>query len=353
MARALALAARADYRTSPNPMVGAVVIDRDGAVAGEGFHVRAGEPHAEVRALEAAGSRARGATLYVNLEPCNHHGRTPPCTEAVIAAGIARAVIAIEDPDPRTAGGGIRRLREAGIDTEVGLQAAEASRVNRFFLHHRRTGRPWVTVKFGSSLDGKIATASGDSRWITGAEARAHAHRDRHRHDAILVGVGTVLADDPELTARFEGARQPLRVVLDSNLRTPLVARVAAPNTLFAAAVDPRPEFQATGADVIRLPAGADGRVDLAALLEHLGRRGILSLLVEGGATVNGAFFDRQLVDGITAYLAPLVIGGAAALGAVGGRGAGLLNEATRLQNLSVDRAGDDVIVSADVERTE
>jgi diaminohydroxyphosphoribosylaminopyrimidine deaminase/5-amino-6-(5-phosphoribosylamino)uracil reductase len=210
-----------------------------------------------------------------------------------------------------------------------------------------------VTAKFGASLDGKIATATGETRWITGEEARARAHRDRHRHDAILVGIETVLADDPELTARFDGARQPLRVVLDSRLRIPVTARLAGPNTLVAGTVEAAGELTAAGVEAVRLPSNDQGRVDLGALLDDLGRRGILSVLVEGGATVHGAFFDEGLVDGVTAYLAPMVIGGTGALGAVGGFGASRLDAATRLHHIAVDRAGDDVIVSGDVERPE
>lgn len=346
MRRALELAAAADHRTSPNPMVGAVVLDAAGALAGEGYHHRAGEPHAEIHALYQAGVRARGGTLYVTLEPCAHHGRTPPCVDRVIEAGIARVVAATVDPDPRTAGSGIGRLRAAGIDVESGLMQAQAERLNRFYMHHRRTGRPWVTAKFGASLDGRIATATGETRWITGAEARLHAHRERHRHDAILVGIGTVLADDPELTARFADARQPLRVVLDSRLRTPATAKLAGPNTLIVTASDgDAAALRAAGAEICRLPPGPEGRPDLAALLSELGRRGILSVLVEGGAGIHGAFFDAGLVDGVSAYLAPIIIGGGRALGAVGGVGASRLPAAHRLTELEIERAGDDIIV--------
>lgn len=344
---ALALAAEADHRTSPNPMVGAVVLDEHGRLAGQGFHERAGTSHAEVHALAAAGDRAKGGTLYVTLEPCSHHGRTPPCTEAIVAAGIARVVVAIEDPDAHTAGSGIRRLRDAGVRVEVGTGAPAAEALNRFYLHHRRTGRPWVTAKFGASLDGRIATATGETRWITGEMARERAHHERHRHDAILVGINTVIADDPELTARFPGARQPLRVVLDSHLRTSAHARLVGPNTLIATTIP----GEIAGVEVMQLPADQDGRVALTALLDELGRRGILSLLVEGGATVHGAFFDQELVDGVTAYLAPLIIGGRHALEAVGGEGAGRLDRATRLTSIEVERAGDDVIVAGTVRR--
>src|SRR6266852_7657446 len=232
-ARALELALQADYRTSPNPMVGAVVVDAAGLMAGEGFHRRAGEPHAEEEALAAAGDRARNGTLYVNLEPCSHTHRAPSCAQALIDAGVLRVVVSMTDPDERVRGAGLRMLETAGIETSVGVLEDRARRLNEFYIKHRLTGRPFVTAKFAMSLDGKIATSSGESRWISGNESRAHGHVLRSAHDAILVGVGTVLADDPELTARVEGsaARQPLRVVLDSHLRTPPQAKVLGPNT--------------------------------------------------------------------------------------------------------------------------
>lgn len=324
MRRALELAARADHRTSPNPMVGAVVLAAGGALAAEGWHHRAGEAHAEALALALAGERARAGTLYVTLEPCLHRGRTAPCVDAVIAAGVARVVVATVDPDPRVRGAGVARLREAGIEVETGLLGADAERLNEFYLHHRRTGRPFVSAKFACSLDGRIATRTGASRWISGEEARAHGHRLRHVHDAILVGVGTVLADDPRLSARLEGARQPLRVVLDSRGRTPAGARLRAEagETLFDA-----------------------GR-DLPGLLDRLGARGILSLLVEGGARVHGSFFDQRLVDRVYAYLAPLVIGGEGAPAAVGGLGPDRLEDALRLAAVEVLQLGSDLLVS-------
>ena len=235
-ARALELARQADYATSPNPMVGAVVVDASGLMAGEGFHRHAGEPHAEQEALAAAGGRARDGTLYVNLEPCPHAHRNPSCAQAVIDAGIRRVVVSMADPDERVRGAGLRMLETAGIQTAVGVLEERALRLNEFYIKHRLTGRPFVTAKFAMSLDGKIATRTGESRWITGEEARAHAHQVRHAHDAILVGVNTVIADDPELTVRLAGdtSRQPLRVVLDSQLRIRQSARVVGANTLIA-----------------------------------------------------------------------------------------------------------------------
>ena len=359
MRRALELAARADHLTSPNPMVGAIVLDRPGDLAGEGFHARAGEAHAEKVALDRAGARARGGTLFVTLEPCSHYGRTPPCADAVIAAGVRRVVIAIEDPDPRVTGAGIARLRAAGIEVEVGLEAESARQLNRFYVKHRTTGLPWVTVKFSSSLDGRISTVSGESRWITGEAARQEGHRLRQRHDAILVGAGTVVADDPELTNRLPDAvRQPLRVVLDSTLRIPSVAKVLdqrqAPTLVVTTDRAPDAARAAIGAaaEVATITAsGPQRRVDLGRLLLLLGSRDILSVLVEGGAEVNGAFFDAGLVDGVAAFLAPLVIGGRAAPGAVGGEGVVRLADAHQLENVLVRRVGDDLLIEGDVHR--
>jgi diaminohydroxyphosphoribosylaminopyrimidine deaminase / 5-amino-6-(5-phosphoribosylamino)uracil reductase len=358
MRRALELAARANYQTSPNPMVGAIVLDHSGEFAGEGFHARAGEPHAERLAIERAGARAWGGTLYVTLEPCSHQGRTPPCADAVVAAGISRVVVAMEDPDPRVAGKGIRRMTEAGITVEVGLEESESRHLNRFYVKHRTTGLPWVTARFGASLDGKIATATGESRWITSEAARLESHRLRQEHDAILVGAGTVVTDDPELTNRLpEAARQPLRVVLDSTLRIPPGARVLAglDSSLTLVVTTPRAsdiataDVRKTGAEVVAVDAaGPEQRVDLQQLLQLLGDRGILSVLVEGGGEVNGAFFDGGFVDGVVAFLAPLVIGGREAPGAVGGRGAKRLAEAFRLANLEVSRIGDDLVVTGE-----
>ena len=353
MERALAEAARADFATSPNPMVGAVVA-RDGEVIAVGHHARAGEPHAEVNALRAAGEGARSADLYVTLEPCTTRGRTPPCVEAVIAAGPRRVVVAMVDPNPAVAGRGVAALEAAGIRVEVGLRGAEAERLNRFYLTHMRTGRPFVTAKFAASLDGRIATRTGESRWISSPPAREASHRLRHHHDAVLVGVSTVLHDDPALTVRLgQGMdRQPLRVVVDSSLRSPVSARLFQPDggpvllaTTAAAPADRAGALRAAGAEVLELPDRA-GRVDLAALLEHLGQRQILSLLAEGGAEVLGSLRDAGLIDSIVAILAPRLIGGRGAPAAIGGDGAAALTDALELVDLEVERAGVDLIVT-------
>ena len=347
-ARAIELARQADYRTSPNPMVGAVVLDSSGLLAGEGFHRQAGQKHAEEEALEAAGERARDGTLYVNLEPCAHAHRTPPCARAAVDAGVKRVVISMADPDERMRGAGLRMLEEAGVETTVGMLEDRAARLNEFYIKHRLTGRPFVTAKFAMSLDGKIATRTGESRWITGEEARAHAHRTRRAHDAILVGVNTVVADDPELTARVEGedSRQPLRVVLDSQLKIRQSARVVGPNTLIATTRAGR----VGAAEVLRLPPDAAGRVNLSALLDVLGQRGILSLLIEGGGEVHASFFTAGLVDKVNAYVAPRLIGGREAPGPLGGEGVEHLAASIHLNELDFVRLGDDLLITGYVE---
>jgi diaminohydroxyphosphoribosylaminopyrimidine deaminase/5-amino-6-(5-phosphoribosylamino)uracil reductase len=347
-AHAIELARQADYRTSPNPMVGAVVVGPDGLVAGEGYHREAGQMHAEEQALAAAGDRARGGTVYVNLEPCSHAHRNPSCAQALVDAGVRRVVASMVDPDQRMRGAGIRLLESAGVETAVGIHEERAARLNEFYVKHRLTGRPFVTAKFAMSLDGKIATRAGESRWITGEEARAHGHRLRHIHDAILVGVNTVIADDPELTVRVEGgeSRQPLRVVVDSHLRIRQSARIVGPNTLIATTRQGR----VGAADVVRLPAGADGRVSLPALLDELGRRGMLSLLVEGGGEVHASLFANALVDKVYAYVAPRLIGGRDAPGPLGGDGVEHLTASTQLLDLDFTRLGDDLLITGYVD---
>ena len=350
---ALRLAATADHATSPNPMVGAVVV-RDGRIVGQGAHRRAGTPHAEVHAVRAAGAASRGADLHVTLEPCNHQGRTPACTATIIDAGVRRVVVAMLDPNPRVDGAGVAALRAAGVAVEVGVGAVPAGRLVQFYAHHARTGRPFVTAKFAASLDGRVATSGGDSQWITGESARAFGHRLRHEHDVILVGAGTVAADDPILSTRLEGrpdARQPLRVVVDSGLRLPARRRMhGRPGESLVATRDDAPAatrglLEAAGVEVLALPAGADGRVDLGALLTELGGRGHLSLLAEGGPTLLGALFDEQLVQRVVAMLAPRIIGGSAPA-AVAGKGVARLAQAARLSDVVVERSGPDLIVT-------
>lgn len=354
MSLALKLAQRGAGYTSPNPMVGAVVV-RDGEIVGRGYHRRYGGPHAEVEALLQAGVRARGATLYVTLEPCNHHGKTPPCTAAILAAGISRVVIANEDPNPHVTGGGAAFLRQQGLQVETGLLAEAGRRLNEAFFKAMTTGTPWVIAKAAASLDGKIATHTNDSHWITGALARAWVHRLRHRVDAILVGIGTVLADDPQLTTRLPRGpgQDPIRIILDSRLRLPLSAQVLhltspAPTWIACTAAAPPDKLralQAQGAQCLVLPSQG-GRVDLAALLRVLGEQRLHSLLVEGGAEVHGAFFEAGLVDKFHLFLAPKFIGGRQAPGILGGQGISRLTAAPQARNLTIQRLGADILIS-------
>jgi len=353
MREALALARRGAGTASPNPMVGAVVAAA-GRVVGRGFHPRPGEPHAEIFALREAGAQARGATLYTTLEPCAHTGRTGPCADAIIAAGVRRVVAAMIDPDAQVRGTGITRLRAAGIETAVGAGEADARRLNEAYIMHRTAGRPFVTAKWAMTLDGRIATRTGESRWISGPASRAHAHRLRAVSDAVLVGVGTVLRDDPALTARPEGGApaQPRRVILDSRLRTPSGARVLAADgvpvivaTTTASAPDARRAFAARGIEVL-VCDGPDERVDLLQLLRELAQRGVLSVLVEGGATVHGGFFDAGLIDKAVAYVAPVLVGGPAP-GPVGGAGVAAIAGARRLRPAAITTLEGDVVIEA------
>ncbi len=311
MAGALRLAERGLYTTTPNPRVGCILA-RDGEVVGEGWHERAGEAHAEIHALRQAGARARGATAYVTLEPCSHHGRTPPCANALIDAGVARVAAAMRDPNPQVSGRGIELLTLAGVRAEVGLMQAEARELNPGFVSRMTRGRPWVRLKTAASLDGATALENGVSQWITGAAARADVQRWRARSCAILTGSGTVLADDPRMDVReLDIGRQPLRVILDSRLRTPPAARILHGGALIVcqdAGDGPPAALLDAGATVLELP-GADGRPDLALLLEELARRGVNELHVEAGATLNGAFLQAGLVDEWLAYFAPSVLG--------------------------------------------
>ncbi len=318
MARALHLAERGLYTTDPNPRVGCVIV-RDGEVVGEGWHERAGSPHAEVHALQAAGERALGATAYVTLEPCSHHGRTPPCADALIEAGIGRVIAAMEDPNPQVAGEGLRRLAAAGIEVATGLMAAQAERLNPGFVRRMRTGRPYVRCKLAMSLDGRTAMASGESKWITGEPARMDVHRLRARSSAVVTGIGTVLADDPSLNARLPDeatVHQPLRVVLDPRLSMPESARMLRlqGETLVVTACqeeDARERLEAAGASVVVLPNGPDG-IDLHGLMDLLGGRGVNEVLVETGATLSGAVLRAGLIDELVVYMAPHLMGNGA-----------------------------------------
>jgi len=315
MARALRLAELGLYSSTPNPRVGCVIV-KDGVVVGEGWHRRAGEAHAEIHALHAAGKQARGATAYVTLEPCSHHGRTPPCAEALIAAGVARVVAAMQDPNPQVSGRGLALLRDAGIVVDCGVLGGEAQELNIGFVSRMTRGRPWLRLKLAASLDGKTALENGASQWITGPAARQDGHRFRARACAILSGIGTVRDDDPLLNVRgVETERQPLKVVLDSHLELPLGAKLLnGGSVLVACAIDDTTRSAALrerGADVLRIPC-RDGKVDLTALMLELGRRGINEVHVEGGSRLNGALLTAGLVDEFLIYLAPCLIGHAA-----------------------------------------
>lgn len=313
MARALTLARRGLYGTDPNPRVGCVLV-REGEIIGEGWHQRAGEPHAEVNALNAAGALAHGATVYVTLEPCCHHGRTPPCTDALLKAGISRLVAAMPDPNPQVAGRGLAILRDAGVTVDCGLLEAEAQALNPGFIQRMTTNRPFIRVKLAMSLDGRTALASGESQWLTGAAARQDVQRLRARSSAILTGIGTVLADDPSLNVRLpEATRQPLRVILDSGLRTPPTARtLRLPGSvlIFTAVADPaiQAPLRATGAEIIVVPCAEHG-LDLRAVMAEFARRECNEIHVECGPTLAGALLQAGLMDELVIYMAPLLLG--------------------------------------------
>lgn len=331
-------------------MVGAVLV-KGGKVAGEGYHIRAGEDHAEIVALKQAGREARGSTLYINLEPCSHSGRTPPCAPALIEAGIKRVVAGMEDPNPAVKGRGLGLLRQAGLDVEVGILEKTCRALNEDFSKHIRTGEPFVILKAASTLDGKIATRQGESKWITGEASRRFVHRLRNRVDGIVVGIETILKDDPLLTARVRGGRDPYRIILDSRLRIPEKAKVLASNpgkTIIATtARAPRKrqaDLERQGARVLVLDS-KEKRVGLRSLLARLGEMEMISLLVEGGSEVNGSFLTEGLIDKMFLFLAPKIIGGHGAPGIFGGAGAATLEGAFFLDSLKVRKIGEDLLI--------
>ena len=351
MRRALELAERGRGSVEPNPLVGSLVI-RDGQVVGEGWHERFGQAHAEINALAQAGAAARGATIYCTLEPCCHHGKTPPCTDALLHAGVSRAVVAMLDPFPQVAGKGAAKLREAGVDVETGVCEKEARLLNAPYLKLLATGQPYVHAKWAMSLDGKIATAGGDSKWISNETSRRWVHDFRGRVDAVLVGRGTVLADDPLLTARPAGPRIPLRIVLDRTASLPLSSRLiqtlgeAPVLVVTASGADPLREnaLRAAGCEVLSLPC-PDYPSMLPSLLEELGRRRFTNLLVEGGSKVLGGFCDAGLLDRVHVFVAPRLLGGANAVSAIGGRGASLALAGLPIEAWSFEAMDGDLLI--------
>lgn len=358
MKLALSLACKAEGKTSPNPMVGAVIV-KSGKVISRGYHKKIGLPHAEIVALKKAGSKAQGAHLYVNLEPCCHQGRTPPCTEAIIDAGIKKVVIGIRDPNHLVNGKGIRCLLKNGIEVVTDVLKEDCERLNESFLKYIRTKRPWVMLKSALSLDGKIATRTGDSQWITGSKARYYAHQLRNRVDAILVGAGTVLADNPRLTVRLKsrGMTSPARIVVDGRHVIPISARVfdnANKERVIYATLNNIPikrknKLKKMGVEVLLIKQKR-GQVHLPQLMDKLGEMEITSIMVEGGSEINGNFFKEKLIDKLVYFIAPIIIGGKDALGPVGGKGIGKLADALRIKDVKVSQVGNDLIIEGNTE---
>ena len=359
MRSALSLARKGLGRSSPNPAVGAVVVKR-GRIIGRGFHAKQGEPHAEVHALIEAGAAAKDATIYVTLEPCHHQGRTPPCTRAIMEAGLKRVVYGASDPNPRVAGGGGGYLAGQGLKVTAGVLRQTCEHEHRFFLKHITTGRPYVVLKTAATLDGKTAARSGDSRWVTGEKARRQVHRMRSWLDAICVGSGTALADDPRLTCRLRGGRDPLRVVVDSKLKLPPTAKALDQSSQAGCLVACGPKASAkrraalemAGAEVVALPKGPHGGVDLLTLMTELGRRRVTSLLLEGGAGLAWGFLKQGLVDEVAYFYAPKLIGGEAAPGMIGGAGFAKMAQAVMLDKPRIRRFGDDFMLQAKVKQS-
>jgi diaminohydroxyphosphoribosylaminopyrimidine deaminase / 5-amino-6-(5-phosphoribosylamino)uracil reductase len=355
MAQAISLARLAQGQVSPNPAVGAVLVKND-VIIGQGYTQPPGGDHAEIVALKQAGSEARGATLYVTLEPCCHHGRTPPCTGSLIEAGIAEVHFSVIDPNPRVAGKGQYQLQKAGIKMYLGEHAEEATILNEAFIKYITTGLPFVTVKFAASLDGKIATCTGDSKWISGESARKLVQHMRYEADAVMTGAGTVIADDPRLTVRIavRGGithKQPLRIIVDGLGRVPPTSRLfKEPGRTLLVTSDNlskslKQTLSGTGAEILEMPA-KDGMIDLKALMLWLGKKEITNILVESGGILLGSLFDNNLVDKVTAFLAPMIIGGEEARPAVAGHGFESLSLCAKLDRIKVDRVGDDIMVS-------
>ncbi|MCW3490890.1 bifunctional diaminohydroxyphosphoribosylaminopyrimidine deaminase/5-amino-6-(5-phosphoribosylamino)uracil reductase RibD [Dethiobacter alkaliphilus] len=354
---ALDLAAQGQGTTSPNPMVGAVLV-KDGETVGTGYHQKAGEPHAEIIALEEAGEAARGATLYVTLEPCSHTGKTPPCVDRIIAAGVRKVVVAMQDPNELVNGLGLKKLQEAGIKVKSGVLEEKALRLNEVFVKYITSRRPFVTMKAAMTMDGKIATRTKASRWISGERSREFGHRLRHHTDAIMVGIGTLLADNPSLTTRLpEGGKNPLRIVVDSKANTPLDSKVVAENpekTLIfvtdLAGQERISALQAKGVGVEVLPADPEGRVPLDLLMDNLGKHEISSVLVEGGSVLNYSLLASGLVDKVYFFMAPLIFGGDTAPTPVGGTGVATVQEAWHVKDIEISHYDTDLLITGYIE---
>ena len=352
MALALRLAARGRGRTSPNPMVGAVIASGD-AVVGKGYHKRFGGSHAEVEAIGAAGAGSRGATIYVTLEPCNHLGKTPPCTEAILTAGLTKVVIGMPDPNPSVAGGGAARLRAEGLDVQVGLLEDRCRRLNEAYLKHVATGLPFVILKSAATLDGKIATPTGASKWITNESSRRRVHRLRSTVDAVVVGSGTAVKDDPMLTVRHVRGRDPKRVVLDTRLETPVDLRLydsvdISPVMVFTSYEAPDAKvaaLEAKGVEVRRVGSDDDGELSLGQVMAALGAAGISQVLIEGGAALNGSALKAGVVDKVVLFYSPRIMGGVDAIGMVGGKGPADVRESIPLEGVTVSRLDGDIVV--------
>ena len=354
MRRALELAQRGQGWTAPNPMVGAVIV-KEGRIIGQGWHARCGALHAERHALQNCTESPQGAVLYVTLEPCCHHGRQPPCTEAILASGITRVVVGSGDPNPLVAGKGIRILKEAGIEVTEHVLEEECRRLNEVFFHYIKTKRPFVVMKYAMTMAGKIAAHTGASRWVTGEEARAHVQRQRNRLTAIMVGVGTVLTDDPMLTCRMEDGRNPVRIICDTGLRTPLTAKVVATApevpTILATCCPDRDRYrpyEAAGCRILHVPE-KEGHVDLKALMEVLGQESIDSILLEGGGTLNWSALEAGIVQKVQAYIAPKLFGGRDARTPVEGTGVPDPGAAFGLKNSVLTRLGEDFLIESEV----
>jgi len=355
MRRVLRLAEKGRGRTSPNPMVGAILV-KDSKVIGDGYHTKAGEAHAEIVALQQAGEEAQGATLYLNLEPCAHYGKTPPCAPRVVEEGVKRVVIGMEDPNPLVKGKGIEILRKADLDVDVGILEKECRRLNEAFCKYILQKMPFVILKVAATLDGKTATRNGDSKWISGEASRRLVHRLRNQVDGILVGIGTVLRDNPLLTTRIRGGRDPYRIVLDSRLRIPEEASVIgkSPSKAVIATTELAPrekieKLEKRGVQILIFDS-KEGRVDLKSCLSKLGEMGMTSLLVEGGSHINGSFLDEGLIDKLILFLSPKVIGDQQAPGIFGGRGVSNLQEAVGLREIRTKKVGEDVFLECYLE---